>query len=360
MQIVTPTAALNDAITLLIAYSAEITTAQGNPATGHVDDADARQDIAHIGDTVARLRSLLYALADPASRSDQAVNELIAAAFRDEPATAVRVQDVIEQVLALAAPAPQPTAAMVTRLVHAIEGECDGLAISAATAEALLVYALQQPPAPQPTTPNSMFGAERPAIKVLGWPDLCEDAPALQPIAYAEFEKVQLQRNELRRALEIIAVGDAQNPQAQAADELIALGYWRDIPEARKPAPQPEPSRAQLMREAGYTRRPTLRELSSDAAAPSAKSQAGDVWLPIETAPRDGTMFLCWVEAVRYGETDEGQPYQQDASQIDFCAWRAFADAPDGGYFDPMCGQIADQQRVTHWRPLPSAPKEQA
>ena len=41
------------------------------------------------------------------------------------------------------------------------------------------------------------------------------------------------QRDELRRALEIIAVGDATNPQAQAAEELIALGYWRDIPEAR-------------------------------------------------------------------------------------------------------------------------------
>lgn len=70
MQIVTQTAALNDAITLLIAYSAEITTAQVNPATGHVDDADARQDIAHIGDTVAVLRSLMYALAAPAPHPD--------------------------------------------------------------------------------------------------------------------------------------------------------------------------------------------------------------------------------------------------------------------------------------------------
>lgn len=38
---------------------------------------------------------------------------------------------------------------------------------------------------------------------------------------------------DLRRALEIIAVGDAKNPQLQAAEELIAMGYWRDIPEAR-------------------------------------------------------------------------------------------------------------------------------
>jgi len=41
------------------------------------------------------------------------------------------------------------------------------------------------------------------------------------------------ERDNLRQALEIIAVGDAENPQAQAAEELIALGYWRDIPEAR-------------------------------------------------------------------------------------------------------------------------------
>lgn len=47
----------------------------------------------------------------------------------------------------------------------------------------------------------------------------------------------------LRRALEIIALGDAQNPQAQAAEDLIALGFWRDIPEARAAlAAQPEPA----------------------------------------------------------------------------------------------------------------------
>jgi hypothetical protein len=47
--------------------------------------------------------------------------------------------------------------------------------------------------------------------------------------------------DDLRRALEIIAVGDAPNPQLQAAEELIALGYWCDIPEARIPASQQAP-----------------------------------------------------------------------------------------------------------------------
>ncbi len=54
-----------------------------------------------------------------------------------------------------------------------------------------------------------------------------------------ELWKAQQQRDELRRALEIIAVGDAQNPQAQAAEELIALGWWRDIPEALTMAAAP-------------------------------------------------------------------------------------------------------------------------
>ena len=52
-------------------------------------------------------------------------------------------------------------------------------------------------------------------------------------IARRERDELHEQRDALRRALEIIAVGDAQNPQRQAAEELIALGYWRDIPKAR-------------------------------------------------------------------------------------------------------------------------------
>jgi hypothetical protein len=79
-------------------------------------------------------------------------------------------------------------------------------------------------------------------------------------------------------------------------------------------------------------------------------------WRPIETAPKDGTLFLCWVSAVQYGESDEGQQYQIDVSQADFCQWQAFEEAPDGGWFEPCCGHISDQQAVTHWMPLPPAP----
>lgn len=97
-----------------------------------------------------------------------------------------------------------------------------------------------------------------------------------------------------------------------------------------------------------------LRRQWDDARAALA---APPGWQPIETAPKDGGLFLCWVSAVRYGETDEGQQYQQDASQVDVCSWRdGPSDLPGHGYFDPCCGQIADSQDVTHWMPLPAAP----
>jgi hypothetical protein len=81
-------------------------------------------------------------------------------------------------------------------------------------------------------------------------------------------------------------------------------------------------------------------------------------WQPIETAPKDGSMFLCWVWAIRQGEDDDGNPYEQDVSQVDFCSWRSQPDLGDVGWFDPYCGQIGEAQDVTHWMPLPPPPKE--
>lgn len=76
-------------------------------------------------------------------------------------------------------------------------------------------------------------------------------------------------------------------------------------------------------------------------------------WLPIETAPKDGSIFLCWVTAERDGETDEGQQYAQDVSQADFGWW---VPGENRDYFDCGCGQIGDRQHITHWMPLPPPP----
>lgn len=99
------------------------------------------------------------------------------------------------------------------------------------------------------------------------------------------------------------------------------------------------------------------RQVIAAAEAALTAAKAGG-WLPIETAPKDGSLFLCWVQAVRYGETDEGQQYQQDASEVDFCRWCVCDESPNGGYFDNMAGQIADLQHVTAWQPLPNPPKD--
>lgn len=107
--------------------------------------------------------------------------------------------------------------------------------------------------------------------------------------------------------------------------------------------------------ERGFDKATELAEARAVLQAADAVS-AGAGWQPIETAPKDGALFMCWVAAVQYGTNDEGQQYQIDVSQVDFCQWQSFEEAPDGGWFEPCCGHISDHQRVTHWMPLPAAP----
>jgi len=104
---------------------------------------------------------------------------------------------------------------------------------------------------------------------------------------------------------------------------------------------------------------PLLKQMAIDLREACARAMVQpDEWQPIETAPKYGSMFLCWVSAVRYGETDEGRPFEHDTSQIDFCWWRPeFDGVPNTGYFDNAAGQVGDSQAVTHWMPLPEAPK---
>lgn len=58
-------------------------------------------------------------------------------------------------------------------------------------------------------------------------------------------------------------------------------------------------------------------------------------WRPIETAPKDGTLFLVWASSY------EGLP-----AMYSLCAWQ-----PDAGF----C--IDELRTPSHWMPLPEPPK---
>jgi len=77
-------------------------------------------------------------------------------------------------------------------------------------------------------------------------------------------------------------------------------------------------------------------------------------WRPIETAPKDGSLFLGWVAAERWSAVDGGGSGRSaDTSEVDFCQWRNMA---TGGFYENMMGQIGDAQDITHWMPLPAPP----
>ena len=87
-------------------------------------------------------------------------------------------------------------------------------------------------------------------------------------------------------------------------------------------------------------------------------AQAQVAWQPIETAPKDGTLFIGWVASERWSSIDgEGSGRAHDTSQVDFCWWcNALPEVPDSGYFDNASGRIGDGQDITHWMPLPLPP----
>jgi hypothetical protein len=94
---------------------------------------------------------------------------------------------------------------------------------------------------------------------------------------------------------------------------------------------------------------------AADASAPKAEATTTrSVWQPIETAPRDGQMILLWVRAVRYGEDDDGRPFESDCSSVDFGQWRELPDCD--GYVEAFASPHGDAEHITHWMPLPAAP----
>ncbi|HEY8878253.1 MAG TPA: hypothetical protein VIN03_11855 [Roseateles sp.] len=96
------------------------------------------------------------------------------------------------------------------------------------------------------------------------------------------------------------------------------------------------------------------RAALNEALANQSPAPAQPVWQLIETAPKDGSLFLCWVASVRYDEDPEtGEFREVDVSEPDFGRW---AGSEDDGYYEPMSGLPGDHGAPTHWMPLPAAP----
>lgn len=80
-------------------------------------------------------------------------------------------------------------------------------------------------------------------------------------------------------------------------------------------------------------------------------------WLPIESAPKDGSFFLGYISAEKYTENDEGVACK-DASCVEICWWQkseGYDGYPDCGLF-PLSDNM--QGGITHWMPLPKPPKD--
>lgn len=94
------------------------------------------------------------------------------------------------------------------------------------------------------------------------------------------------------------------------------------------------------------------------SAAPKVATQDG--WLPIETAPKEpGKLLLGYVRNARIGEDDDGRYRETDTSTVDFIEWCEGGEHGDG-YFMATAGPHGDHgDWITHWMPLPPAPKAQ-
>ena len=68
-------------------------------------------------------------------------------------------------------------------------------------------------------------------------------------------------------------------------------------------------------------------------------------WHPIDTAPKDGTMFLAYYGKKRCGPSVGAMQWaiwEKDHNQRRFYSWTT----------------LTESERATHWMPLPSPPAE--
>lgn len=78
-------------------------------------------------------------------------------------------------------------------------------------------------------------------------------------------------------------------------------------------------------------------------------------WQPIETAPKDGSVFLAWAPGYKWPETVRWFDYDKGDA----------ADTGQPGYWtfaDPLLQEVTDDagaDQWTHWMPIPALPAQE-
>lgn len=81
-----------------------------------------------------------------------------------------------------------------------------------------------------------------------------------------------------------------------------------------------------------------------------------DAWISVEERlPEPRKCVLVAVSWVRYGEDDDGKPFETTGVDV---TEGEFVPTENGGYMDSFQGQHGDTQYITHWMPLPQPPEK--
>jgi len=86
----------------------------------------------------------------------------------------------------------------------------------------------------------------------------------------------------------------------------------------------------------------------------SAEGASKQKWLPIESAPKDGTIIDLWANGNRRTDCYWGKPDHSCGEAGSYCDSDWHSDEP--GWVDGCFGEFLHVQDATHWMPLPAAP----
>lgn len=91
-------------------------------------------------------------------------------------------------------------------------------------------------------------------------------------------------------------------------------------------------------------------------SAPGADGADANGWLPIESAPKDGTHFIAWcIDTVDEYHEDEETPRRRGVREEYACV--AYSIDWLGGIVQfPWTGSIVRNREYTRWQPLPKPP----